>query len=268
MIGNSHFRRAFGASALGLGLWLAPTAAWAVDTPPADLLTRVQNQVSDYLDQFSEVKCSEKVRQEKLNHNGKVELQHDSSYDYLVILTNSGGEVSLDESRLAVGEGKADKKNRPLLVTNGFATLFLIFHPYYLDSFQFTPGETEALNGHHLQKVAFQHIRGTRSPAALSVRGREFPLELSGTAWIDPQSATIAKIVVTVGNTMEDVGLKTLNSEISYAPVTFRDVKTSYWFPAQAMVEVETPHQHWRNTHTFTDYKKFNVSTEEQVASK
>ena len=78
-----------------------------------DLLSRVQNQVSGYLEQFSEVKCTEKVNQEKLTSNGKVELHRDSTYDYLVILTNAGGEVSLDESRLAIGEtAKTDKKNR------------------------------------------------------------------------------------------------------------------------------------------------------------
>ena len=42
----------------------------------------------------------------------------------------------------------------------------------------------------------------------------------------------------------------------------------TYWFPAQATVEVETQRQHWRNTHMFTDYKRFAVSTEEKVASK
>ncbi len=212
------------------------------------------------------MKCTEKVNQQKLTPGGKVELQRDSTYDYLVILTNVGGELSLDESRLAVGEAaKADNKNRPLLVTNGFATLFLIFHTYYAQSFQFAVGDIEMLNGHTYQKVSFQHIHGTRSPAALSLRGREYPLELSGTAWIDPQTATIAKIETTVGSSMEDVGLKTLRSEIAYAPVPFRDSQTTYWFPAQATVEVETKRQHWRNTHTFSDYKKFAVSTEEKV---
>lgn len=245
---------------------LAPALSAATD-PSGDLLPRVRDQVSDYLEQFSEVKCTEKVKQEKLKPNAKVELEHDSTYDYLVILTNSGGEISLDESRLAVGDSKADKKNRPLLVSNGFATLFLIFHPYYAESFAFTPGEVEVVNRHSYQKVSFQHLHGTRSPAALSLRGREYPLEISGTAWIDPQTAMIAKIVTTVGNSMEDVGLKTLRSEIIYAPVTFHDPPASYWFPSQATVEVETQRQHWRNTHIFTDYKRFAVSTEEKVAS-
>jgi hypothetical protein len=246
---------------------VAPLCAYAADHPAdADLLTRVQTQVTDYLEQFSDVKCIEKVNQQKLTPNGKVELQRESTYDYLVILTNAGGEISLDESRLAVGDAaKTDKKNRPLLVTNGFATLFLIFDSYYAQSFQFTLGDVETLNGHAYQKVAFQHVRGTRSPAALSVRGREYPLELSGTAWIDPQTATIAKIEMTVGSSMEDVGLKALRSEVAYAPVPFRDSGATYWFPSQATVEVETQRQHWRNIHTFSDYRKFAVSTEEKV---
>jgi hypothetical protein len=67
---------------------------------------------------------------------------------------------------------------------------------------------------------------------------------------------------------MEDVGLKALRSEITYAPVTFHDPPATFWFPSQATVEVETQRQHWRNTHSFADYKRFAVSTQEQVASK
>jgi hypothetical protein len=268
MTRSFRFAKTFRVALLLVSCFLAPAFTFAANEPALDLLPRVRDRVSDYLEQFSEVKCTEKVKQEKLKANDKVELEHDSIYDYLVILTNSGGEVSLDESRLAVGDGKADKKNRPLLVSNGFATLFLIFHPYYAESFAFTTGDLEVLNGHSYLRISFQHLRGTRSPAALSLRGREYPLEISGVAWIDPQSATIAKIVTSVGHSMEDVGLKALRSEIVYAPVKFRDAEATYWFPSQATVEVETQRQHWRNTHIFTDYKRFAVSTEEKVADK
>ncbi|MBZ5719031.1 MAG: hypothetical protein LAO03_01495 [Acidobacteriia bacterium] len=247
--------------------FLTVPAACAAE-PLDDLIALTSKQVSGFVEQFSDVKCIEQVRQEKLGKDDKVELKEDSTYDYLVILTNTGGELSLDESRLAVRQAKADKKNTSMLVSNGFATLFLVFHPYYAGSFQFTALGDEEVDGHRLSKVAFQHVRGTRSVAALALRGKEYPLELSGIAWIDPQSGAIAKITAGVENTMEDVGLKTLRSEVRYAPVPFRDTKDVYWFPAQATVEVETPRQHWRNTHSFTDYKKFSVSTEEQVANK
>jgi hypothetical protein len=247
---------------------LAAQPAYAANHDLDDLLSRTSQQVSDFLGQFSDVKCTEKVTQEKLGKEDKVELKEESTYDYLVILTNTSGELSLDESRLAVHEAKSDKNNRSLLVTNGFATLFLVFHPYYAQSFRFAALEDEVVDGHRLSRISFQHVGGTRSVAALALHGREYPLEISGTAWIDPQTGVISKIIAEIGNTMQDVGLKTLRSEVEYAPVPFRGMKQTYWFPSQATVEVETARQHWRNTHHFTDYKRFSVDTEEQVANK
>lgn len=253
----------------------AVMAGVAVGQTPANpdvqlnvVLSRASAQVAGFLDQFSDVKCTEQVEQIKLSQDGKVELKRESTYDYLVILTNSSGELSLDESRLAVRESKSDSKNRPLLVSNGFATLFLVFHPYYQPSFQFALAGDAADSGQSLVKVSFQHIPGTKSPAALALRGREYPLELSGVAWINPQTGVITRIEAGIESSLEDVGLKSLHSEVEFAPAPFHDMKEPYWFPVTATVEVETPRQHWRNTHRFTDYKRFSVSTEEQVASK
>src|ERR1017187_4026981 len=205
-----------------------------------ELLNRAGDQTSAFLDQFSDVKCTEHVRQEKLGKDDKVELKEDSTYDYLVILTNAGGELNLSESRIPLREAKKDRKNTSMLLSNGFATLFLVFHPYYAESFKFTVAGEEVIGGRMLQKVRFEHVPGMKSPAALALRGREYPLELSGTAWIDPQTGTIAKIEAGIADSLQDVGLKALNSEIDFAPVPFSDSKQVYWFPTQARVEVRS----------------------------
>jgi hypothetical protein len=230
-----------------------------------DLLARTTNQTSGFLDQFSDVKCTEQVRQEKLGKDDKVELKEDSTYDYLVILTNAGGELNISESRIPVREAKRDRKNTSMLLSNGFATLFLVFHSYYAEAFRFALSGEEVVGGQVLERISFEHVRGMKSPAALALGGREYPLELAGTAWIDPQTGSIAKIQAGIGETLADVGLKSLSSEVDFAPVQFPDSKQVYWFPTQARVEVETPRQRWRNLHQFTAYKKFSVSTEEQV---
>jgi len=239
-------------------------------TPEAQRLEQVLsitgNQVNTFLDQFSDVKCTELVVQEKFSKDNKVAVKEEATFDYLIMLTNSGGEISLSESRLPLHEGK-DKKNRSLLVSNGFATLFLVFHPNYSESFKYRWLGEETLDGHRLAKIGFEHVRGTRSPAALALRGREYPLELSGSAWIDPDTGNIAKIEAGIGDTLQDVGLKTISSHIEFSPVPF-DSSPAYWFPTTASIEVETPHQHWRNTHRFTEYKKFSVSTEDKVIQK
>lgn len=263
---HENCRRRFVARlAVLLTIFGLPAAA----DPAQDLLARTRQQVSTLMDQFSEVKCTEQVTQEKFKRDGKTEFEEQSTYDYLVILTNTGGELTLDESRLPVRQAKSEnKKNVSMLVSNGFATLFLVFHPYYEASFQFTDLGPETVNGRTLEKIQFQHMRNMRSPVALALRGREFPLELSGVAWIDPQTGNLAKIAAGVEQGLDDIGMKSFRSEVDFAPVSFRDVKESYWFPMAATVEVETPRQHWRNSHRFTDYKRFSVSTEEKVAEK
>ena len=252
-------------------LALCSTAGFAASSNEqkfADLLTRTSDRTATFLDQFSDVKCTEHVRQEKLNKDEKVQLKEESSYDYLLMLASAGGELNLSESRIPIHPVKADRRNTPTLLSNGFSTLFLVFHPYYSAAFTFTPAGEEVVDGRLLEKIAFQHIQGMKSPAALALRGREYPLELSGTAWVDPQSGSIARIQAGIGDTLVDVGLKSLSAEIGFAPVPFADTNQVYWFPNRALVEVETPKQHWRNLHQFTAYRKFSVSTEEQVAKK
>jgi hypothetical protein len=66
-----------------------------------DALTeRTAKQVSSFLDLISEVNCTERVLQEKLADNGKVVERQESTFDYLIILSTSGGELNLVESRI------------------------------------------------------------------------------------------------------------------------------------------------------------------------
>ena len=126
----------------------------------SDLLTRTANQTSVFLEQFSDVKCTEQVRQEKLGKDDKVELKEDSTYDYLVILTNAGGELNLSESRIPVHEAKRDRKNTSMLLSNGFATLFLVFHPYYAEAFKLALAGDDVIGGRALENVIFLHVTG------------------------------------------------------------------------------------------------------------
>jgi hypothetical protein len=228
------------------------------------LLDKAARQASAFLAQFSEVKCTEQVTQQKLTPNGKVEFQEATTFDYLVILSNVGGDLAFNESRLAQ---KTDRnpKNLPMLVTNGFGTLLLIFHPYYQRSFQFSDLEDEVVAGKRLRRLHFQHIRGLRTPAGLVLRGREYPLDLEGTAWLDPDSGTVVRISARFDRGLQDLGLRMLRSEVDYAPVSLPGTRAPEWLPALATVEVETQRQHWLNVHHFTRYERFDVNTQESV---
>jgi hypothetical protein len=230
------------------------------------LLDRAGSTVSAFLDTISEVNCTEHVTQEKIADNGKTMEKRESTFDYLVLLSDTGGQLNLVESRVAADSNKKAHEKSPLLVSNGFSMLLLVFHPYYSAGFQFRLASEDAGSRGGLAEVTFQHVPGARSPAALALRGREYPLEISGTAWIDPRTGVIEKITARIGTEMEDVGLRAMNSEIEYAPISFQTAPGTYWLPAHAIVEVQSRHQHWRNTHVFSAYKRFSVKTKEQVS--
>jgi len=232
-----------------------------------ELLDRASSNVSAFLDLISEVNCTEHLTQEKIGENGKTLEKRESAFDYLVLLSNVGGELNLVESRVAADTARTSASEKsPLLLSNGFSMLLLVFHPYYSGGFQFSLAAEEAPAAETLAAVHFQHIPGTRSPAALAVRGREYPLDISGTAWIDPRSGVIRKITATISTQMEDVGLRAMNCEIDYAPVSFQSSPGTFWLPSLAVVEAESRHQHWRNTHVFSAYKRFSVNTKEQIS--
>jgi len=89
------------------------------------------------------------------------------------MMEGSGDDFQLNESRLETKAGA--HKSLPMLVTNGFSTLLLVFHPYYSGAFEFEPGPEETINGTTAVTVHFKHIRGRRTLAALALRNREFP---------------------------------------------------------------------------------------------
>ncbi len=242
-------------------------AASPASSPMAAMLDRTANFTTHFLEDFSNVKCTELVTQTKLGKSGKVEYRVEATFDYLLMAQSSGGELTLVESRLP---GKESKHNRnlPLLVTNGFSTLLLVFHPTYQANFKFTPMEDEIVDGRRYARVHFEHIKGTRSTAVLLLRGREYPLDIEGTAWIDPEAGVIARITAGLEGSMEDVGLRSLRCEVHYEQVPFAGAQFSTWLPTTAVIDVETPRQHWRNVHRFTAYQRFSTSVESRIESK
>lgn len=222
---------------------------------------QAQKQVIAYLADLADVFCKESVVQEKLADNGHVQASERSQFDYFIMMQGDGDDFQLTETRTETST--APHKPLPMLVTNGFSTLLLIFHPYYRDAFQFEVGTQETVNGRQLLPVRFEHIPGRRSPAALALRGREYALDLHGTAWLDQKSGQVTKMDASLLNNMSDLGLRSLTIHVDYEQTPRGKTFASLALPALAVVDVQTNRQHWRNTHSFKDYKTFSTSAEQ-----
>ncbi len=228
------------------------------------LLSRVGRTMEGVWRQMSSVTCKELLTEEKLGEKGKVERRQTSTFDYLLLIDFKDNLVNVDESRLPIKVAK-ESKTRPMLTTSGFATLLLIFHPLYQNCYHFELAGDEAINGRTLTRVRFQHVEGTRSTTALMLGGSIHPLDLQGTAWIDPETGAIPKVAVELKSPMDKFNVKAFYSVVTYQPQKFDFTSDVLWLPSSASVDLETARQHWRNLERFTGYKEFSVTSEKNV---
>ena len=243
------------------GLVIAESAPTANATEAT--IAQAQHQITAYLDRLADLHCTESVTQEKISPSGHVEATERGKYDYLIMMSGSGDEFQLNESRIESASAHNKQLQLPMLVTNGVATVLLVFHPYYRDGFAFEADNPETVNGNSAIPVHFTHIAGRRTPAALALRGREYPLELQGTAWLDSRTGEVLKVEASLLHDMSDVGLRSLQIHVEYKPLTPSKDVGPLTLPALAVVDVATPRQHWRNTHVFENYRGFSIEAEQ-----
>ncbi|MGA7792864.1 MAG: hypothetical protein WCA19_07490 [Candidatus Acidiferrales bacterium] len=237
----------------------------AVDASASlDALARARKHVQEYFDKFSDLTCKESVTQIVLNGSGHAIYRENSAYDYQFQATSESGSLKFNETRETRNPAYRDPA-RTLLVTTGFASLLLVAHPMYEASYVFEPAGAETIDGVSYSMIRFVPVPGASSPASLRLRGKNYPLPMSGTLWIDPQSGAIVKLEAKVDSSMSDLGLAGMRSEVHYALHSFHDPAESEWIAESAVIDVDTPRQHWRNLHRFTDYKRFNVNIHEEM---
>lgn len=222
-------------------------------------LEHARKLVEIFFEQSQNVVCEESVAQTTLGKNGKPNYREESRYQYQLEASTANGNLKLRESREAVKIAFRDPA-RTLLVTNGFTSMLMIVHPSYEASYQFEYKGESVADGRSIVEIGYKSVPGGTSPAALQLRGRNYPLPLSGSIWIDKQSGSIVRLTAAVDSSLSDLGLKGLTSDIHYALVQFHDPEESYWMPLSATIDVETPLQHWRNVHRFTGYKRFSAT--------
>jgi hypothetical protein len=244
----------------------AETAATS-DSPGMEALMRARKTVEKYFEQAANVVCTENVTQVVVGKGGKANYREESVFDYQLQANTNSGSLKLVESRDTRKAAFRDSA-RTLLITNGFTSMLLIIHPAYESSYTFESAGEESIDGVTLAKINFKAVPGASSPAALQLRGQNYPIPLSGTIWIEQQSGSVAKLIASMDSSLNDLGLQGMRSEIHYATVHFHDPEESYWMPISAVIDVETPRQHWRNIHRFAGYKRFRATIQVEEAER
>lgn len=229
-----------------------------------DALEHARKSVDKFFEKSANVVCSESITQVIVGKEGKASYREESKFDYQLESTSASGSLKLKESRDARKLPFRDPA-RTLLVTNGFASLLLIVHSNYEGSYQFEPAGEQTIDGVTVEEIHFKPVPGGTSPAALQLRGKNYPLPLVGTIWIEKQTGSIVRLTAEVDSTLKDLGLRGMLSDIHYSLVQFHEPEEAYWMPVSATIDLETPMQHWRNVHRFTAYRRFRATIEVEM---
>jgi len=247
-----------------------PSSAQTQSEPPAppsagtadglqQLLAATQENVEMFVTEYSTLRYEEDLTQEKLKQNEKVAYKQVTIYDSITRMRFEESHLRVDEQRL-MEKRPPHVESRPLVSTNGFSTLAMVFHPYYEAGFRYTRLQDDVYEGKQLARVRFDHIQGKPSPMLYQMFNADRPIDLTGVAWIDSSSGQIWRIELDCGSTMNDMGLKTIRVELVYGEVVLREETHSRVLPVTATIDLETPKQHWRNIDQFTDYRKYRVA--------
>jgi hypothetical protein len=222
------------------------------------ILGRVGNGVGKFGSDFAVVKCTEKVAQTKLNDKGKPVQRSTASFDYVASINNDRGGPRLEESRLR--QSNSEKNSTGGLSTDGFAGLILIFHPQIQRNYDFFDDGLDSINAQEVRRIRFQHRPASPSTAAFRDRDRLFPIEWAGEAWVDPVTGLLLRIHASSMNPIAELGIRSLDATVEYSAISFAEANVPYWLPVIATVDLRTQRQHWRNTHTFQDYRRFSTT--------
>jgi hypothetical protein len=231
------------------GIWLAAAH------PTVD---RASHYVEMIWAQLPELLCTERIDQTRRDDTGKIRDRRERSYDYVLFLKKSGTSLVAEESRVVQRDAK--QPDDAFLASGGFPSLVFLFHPAFIDRFEFddpvrVPDGTVS--------VRFRSKTNQTAMAAVKLRGRAYPIHWQGTAWIDEVSGAVARIEADLADVAEvaPLGIHELHADIRYGAVVMPQLSRSLNLPLRANIRLTSARQRWENTHEYSNYRRFSVTT-------
>ncbi|MBI1983323.1 MAG: hypothetical protein HYS61_03900 [Acidobacteria bacterium] len=236
----------------------------------ASVLARVQRNVETFFQQMPNTVSLEEIHEQSLNRNGEVQDFLDSKFQYLLLARKEGRDFGLREYRTTSETGgvKPGVLKVGYMRTSGFACTSLHLHPAYQGKVSFRLLGRQAIDGQRSWVVAFaQRPENALVLERFDAGGKSSPVLIQGVAWIDPRSYQILRMRTDLLKSPPNTRLSTQTTVINYGVVRFKEVASTLWLPTEVTVTVEWKGRTFRNRHRYSNFRLFNVETEEKRKS-
>ncbi|HEV2176931.1 MAG TPA: hypothetical protein VGW33_06990 [Terriglobia bacterium] len=240
-------------------------ASTSQDELPA-ILGRVGERVAALFRDFPNTTSREDVNEEKLFPEGTVETSISQDFHYLVLAGSEAGRPIFREyrtnakGRLVTPSGL----NQGFVLTAGFASMAIHFHPQYQGQSRFRYLGTEMMDKHETDVVAFAQKPAAQEKGVLVISGRRAVVLYQGVAWIDHSNDKIVRMRTDLERPALEIGLKRQTTRVKFGEVHFKGESVVVWLPREVVVEAEFTGQTFRNIHRYSDFKLFSVETEQK----
>jgi tetratricopeptide (TPR) repeat protein len=233
----------------------------------AMILARTGEDVQAFFQNFPNTVSEEQVREERLGKNGETRGSLDEKFQYLLLAKPEKWGLGLEELRADEHGGRTASKglNAGLMLTSGFATASLLLHPSYQSGATFRLLGKQVLAGHQCYAVAFAQIPAKAQMIERFDANKETVLVLfQGMAWIDTATYKIVRLRSDLLAPQPKIRLQRQTTEITYLPVQFTQIAAAMWLPSEVAVTVEWGGRTFRNSHTYSRFRVFNIEMKDR----
>ena len=243
-------------------------------TPAADqtllpsILTAVGKNVSELFRNFPNTSSVESIHQKKLRRNGKLSGEQDQTFHYLCLIPHQSWGPGFSEYRANTSgeQGQPRGLQDGFMLTSGFTSASLIFHPAYQSQSTFKYLGRQKLNGRDTLVLAY-----AQQPAESKLYGTFKSGDVlmttvpQGLAWVDSQTYQILRLRTDLLKPLPEVKLERQTTEIGYAEVHFKGIENGFWLPKEVNVTVGWDGKSLRNQHEYSGFQVFNVAATQKI---
>jgi tetratricopeptide (TPR) repeat protein len=232
------------------------------------ILSAVGKTVAGFFQDFPNTSSVEQIHQEKLGHNHKILATLDQEFSYLCFTPADAWGPGFDEYRVnPSGEQTARQGLQDgFMLTSGFASASLLFHPRYQSQASFHYLGRQKVNGRDTYVIAFAQL-----PAKARLMGgfKSGQIKMTtlcqGLAWVDTESYEITRLRTDLLMPLPEISLERQTTEIDFGEVHFKGISKGFPVPQQVTVTVDWNGKHFRNEHRYSEFKLFKVETSEKM---
>ena len=232
------------------------------------ILKKTGEGVRSFFGAFPNTASLEEIREERLAKDGKTKDLLNERFQYLLLARPEKWGLGLEEFRTnshgdrtaPVGLGSG------LMVTSGFASASLVFHPAYQSGAAFRYLGRQTASGHECHVIAFaQDPKRAQMVERFNTSDTSVLVLFQGLAWIDAGTYEIVRLRTDLLTPQTKIRLQRQTTEITYDPVQFKQIASALWLPSEVAVTLQWAGKTYRNTHRYSAFRLFNTDTQERV---